>query len=122
LTPVAEWPASAQRPPGYPEALPFVPDAAVDVTVDVTGDGGTVVMKWLGVERPADLVQQLVGACAVAGWRRTADPADPGRSTPRHVRFVAGEAERVIEAVHAGPFSFVMLTERRTSAQEQRGT
>jgi hypothetical protein len=119
---VAKWPAAAQRPPGYPDALPFVPGAAVDVSASDTAGDSTVVMKWLGVERPDDLVQQLVGACAVTGWRRTPDPADPGPGPSRLVRFVAGGAERVIEAVRAGPFSFVMLTERRTSAHQQRGT
>jgi hypothetical protein len=98
---VAEWPAAEQRPPGYPAALPFVPHSPVRIEEA----GGEIVMTWLAVARPADVVQHLIGASATSGWRRT-DAAGPG------ARFRTDHAERIIEAVHAGQFSFVTLTER----------
>jgi hypothetical protein len=98
---VAEWPAAEQRPPGYPAALPFVPNAPVSIEET----GGEIVMKWLAVARPADVVQHLIGACATSGWRRI-DAAAAG------ARFRIDGTERIIESVHAGQFSFVTLTER----------
>jgi methylmalonyl-CoA mutase cobalamin-binding subunit len=98
---VAEWPAAEQRPPGYPAALPFVPDSPVRIEEA----GGEVVMTWLAVARPADLVQQLIGACATSGWHRTDAPGAAAR-------FRTDDAERIIEVVYAGQFSFVTLTER----------
>jgi hypothetical protein len=116
LSPVAHWPAAGRRPQGYPAGLPFVPGRPV--RIDERED--SVVMNWHGVAQPADLVQQLVGASVADGWRQAAG-APPSPGAAQTLRFVRDDADRILEAVHAGPFAFVTLTQS-TSPERGRRT
>lgn len=100
--------AQPTRPHTYPADLPFVPGR----TVQVMDQGAVRRLSWFAVDRPADLVQQLVGACASDGWTR--QPV-AGAHPPRLVVFTRGEWQRRIEAVQAGELSFVTLEERQVS-------
>lgn len=104
--------ASTDRPDGYPAGLPFVPNA--EVGVEGIAEGDVVVLKWLRVERPLEMLQQLIGASVKDGWTLHDDepPATGDTGSIRRLCFMRGERQRVIEAVQAGEFSFVTLTDR----------
>jgi hypothetical protein len=106
------WPPAAAVPAGYPAGLPFVPNRQVAVELEA---GGVRVMKWWGVDRPVELVQQLIGTSVQEGWALDEAAAAPSgdAGVARRLRFARGTDERVIESVQAGHFSFVTLTERR---------
>jgi hypothetical protein len=162
------YPASAERPPDYPAGLPFIPGALVEITEFADA----AVMKWFAVERPFEVMQQLVGMSAADGWQAepatTAPgkpaalapdglsapahaeppamapdeasatlPAEPPATVPGHpsamfhddaatsagparpVHLTAGDLERDIEVLQAGPFTSVVLRQRhrRNAAQ-----
>ncbi|CAN5768735.1 hypothetical protein BH23GEM9_BH23GEM9_21990 [soil metagenome] len=85
--------------------------------VEITQSDDGRVMKWWGVSRPIDLLQQLTGALVTAGWTRVNDAEatrgqdEATRGPVRSLRFRCGAMERNVEAVQAGPFSFVILRE-----------
>jgi hypothetical protein len=105
--------ATARRPADYPVELPFVPN----LQVEVGETAGERTLTWPAVDRPLDLLQQLIGACASAGWSRVAAQRaavqdDEPTATTHRARFRSGTLERRIEAVQAGPFSFVTLSQK----------
>jgi hypothetical protein len=106
------WPAAASRPDDFPAGLPFVPDVEVGVEHDAVA--GVVVMKWWGVARPLELMQQLLGASVKDGWTLYDDAPQPtgDAGSVRRMCFRLRERERIIEAMQAAQFSFVTLTER----------
>jgi hypothetical protein len=105
---LTHWSPAAGQPEGYPERLPFVPNTPVEIRQE----GSRVTMCWRGVDRPFDLLQQLIGASARDGWSRVPDEADAARTAPpQRVRFRSDAGERVIEVTVAGPFSSVSLTQ-----------
>lgn len=120
------WPPSSHRPPDFPEGLPFVPGIEVGIEVGEGGRtadldeggavpaGSVVVMKWWAVERPLEVLQQLLGASVRDGWtvHDDAPPATGDTGSIRRIAFRQGDRERVVEAVQAARFSFVTLTER----------
>jgi hypothetical protein len=104
------FPAAPAPPDGYPHTLPFIPNQLVEITEFEDA----VVMKWFGVERPFDVVQQLAGASAAEGWtavREEAEQPDFAGTTRR--RFTLGRLERELEVLPAGPFTSVILRQRR---------
>jgi hypothetical protein len=109
------WPAADSAPEGYPRDLPFVPRVQVAIEGDAGEGGDVVVMKWWGIERPIELLQLLSGASARDGWVLHDDdpPATGDAGSVRRLRFVRGSEERIVEAVQAGAFSFITLTQRR---------
>jgi len=120
------WPPAPQRPADYPEWLPFIPNVEVGIEIGEGGrvadpdeggavpGGSVVVMKWWAVERPLELLQQLLGASAREGWsvHDDAPPVTGDTGSVRRITFRQGNRERVLEAVQAARFSFVTLTER----------
>jgi hypothetical protein len=106
------WPASAERPEGFPAGLPFVPH--VEVAVEHDAVAGVIVMKWWGVARPLELMQQLLGASVKDGWTLHDDepPITGDAGSVRRMCFRLGERERTVETLQAAQFSFVTLTER----------
>ncbi|HSJ23212.1 MAG TPA: hypothetical protein VK929_00925 [Longimicrobiales bacterium] len=108
------FPASSDRPDGYPQDLPFVPGAEVGLEGGIDAEKDSIVLKWLRVERPLEMLQQLIGASVRDGWTLHDDdpPATGDTGSVRRLCFVRGARERVIEAVQAAEFSFVTLTDR----------
>jgi hypothetical protein len=106
------WPAAGSAPEDYPEGIPFVPD--VEVGIETESDGDIVVMKWWAIQRPLELMQQLLGASVRQGWVLHSDepPATGDTGSIRSMCFHREGRERVIEALQAGPFSAVTLTQR----------
>jgi predicted Zn-dependent protease with MMP-like domain len=103
------FPAVPERPDGYPDTLPFIPHQLVEITEFEDA----VVMKWFGVDRPFDVMQQLAGASVAEGWtalREEGEPADAG--TTRR-RYILARLERELEVLPAGPFTSVILRQRR---------
>jgi predicted Zn-dependent protease with MMP-like domain len=103
------FPAVAERPDGYPDTLPFIPRQLVEITEFEDA----VVMKWFGVERPFEVMQQLAGASVAEGWtavRGEGEPADAGLTRRR---YTLGRVERELEVLPAGPFTSVILRQRR---------
>jgi hypothetical protein len=105
------WEAAPAVPQDYPAGLPFVPNLKVGIEEEAEG---VVVMKWWGVERPLEVMQQLLGASVQDGWAVHDDlPAATGDAgSIRRISMRRGGNERVVEAIQAAPFSFVTLTER----------
>jgi hypothetical protein len=103
------FPAAAQRPDGYPDTLPFIPNQLVEITEFEDA----VVMKWFGVERPFDVMQQLVGASVAEGWTAVSEEAEPADAGGTRRRFTRGRLERELEVLPAGPFTSVILRQRR---------
>jgi hypothetical protein len=104
------FPAAPERPDGYPHTLPFIPHQLVEITEFEDA----VVMKWFGVERAFDVMQQLAGASVAEGWtavREEGEPADLAGTTRR--RYTLGSLDRELEALPAGPFTSVILRQRR---------
>jgi hypothetical protein len=104
------FPAAPERPEGYPETLPFIPEQLVEITEFEDA----AVMKWFGVDRPFDLMQQLAGACVSEGWSAVGaegEPADAAQTARR--RYTRGRLERELEVLPAGPFTSVILRQRR---------
>jgi hypothetical protein len=104
------FPAAPVPPDGYPDTLPFIPHQLVEITEFEDA----VVMKWFGVERPFDLMQQLAGASVAEGWtavREEAEPADLAATARR--RYTLGSLERELQVLPAGPFTSVILRQRR---------
>lgn len=102
--------AAAERPPEYPAGLPFVPGTLVEISEFADA----AVMKWFGVQRPFDVLQQVTAASAGEGWHLVDDdvPLQSTRPISRR-RMQAGDYERDIEVLHAGPFTSVILRQRR---------
>lgn len=101
------YPASARRPRDYPPGLPFVTGALVEITASA----GSVAMKWFGVDRPFDVLQQLTGDSARDGWRVIDDDGPAPGGAPRRRRLRLGSSRREIVVLQAGPFSSVVLTQ-----------
>jgi hypothetical protein len=109
-TAVIIFPAAPQRPEGYPEALPFIPGQLVEITEFEDA----AAMKWFGVDRPFDLMQQLAGACVSEGWSAIGGAGEPVDAAPSaRRRYVRGNLERELEVLPAGPFTSVVLRQRR---------
>jgi hypothetical protein len=98
--------AATVRPEHYPADLPFVPDRPVELSMA----GSELRLAWHGVDRPFDLVQQLIGASAQDGWTR--EERQQAGAPPRRVRLGRAGARRQIDVVQAGPFSSVVLKQR----------
>jgi hypothetical protein len=105
------YPASIERPEDYPHGLPFVPGTLVEISEFADA----AVMKWFGVERPFDLMQVLTGASVGEGWMVVDDDSagQPAPAPPRRRRFRAGSYDRDVEVLQAGPFTSVVLRQRR---------
>jgi hypothetical protein len=98
--------AAAQRPENYPADLPFVPCRPVELSMA----GSELRVAWHGVDRPFDLVQQLIGASAQDGWTR--EERQQTAAPSRRVRLSRAGVQREIDVVQAGPFSSVVLKQR----------
>jgi hypothetical protein len=101
------FPAAPERPDGYPSALPFIPNQLVEITEFEDA----AVMKWFGVDRPFDIMQQLAGTSVAEGWSATRE--DGGSADSARSRFALGHLERELEVLPAGPFTSVILRQRR---------
>jgi hypothetical protein len=104
------WSGTATVPPDYPTGLPFVPNA--EVGIEEKGDA--VLMKWWALQRPLELMQQLLGASVQDGWQLTSEEPQPtgDAGSMRRMVFQRDGLERIIEALQAAQFSFVTLTQR----------
>jgi predicted Zn-dependent protease with MMP-like domain len=103
------FPAAPAPPDGYPHTLPFIPNQLVEITEFEDA----VVMKWFGVERPFDVVQQLAGASVAEGWTAASAEGGPADAGTTRRRYTLGRLERELEVLPAGPFTSVILRQRR---------
>jgi hypothetical protein len=85
-----------------------------NVEVGIEDGAGVVVMKWWGVQRPLELMQQLLGASVQDGWQLVSEVPRPtgDAGSIRTMVFRREQLERTVETVQAAPFSFVTLTQR----------
>jgi len=92
------WEPATERPAGYPQDVPFVPDVdAATTTMGTPGQTRTQV-QWFIKDDPSALLAHLVDASLADGWEHA--PVQP--STPAPMQMISlrqGTAVRTITCV-----------------------
>lgn len=104
-------PPSATRPEGYPEALPWVPGAAVSVTAVRPGMTHGPAAQWWTAESPDGLFEHLLRSSLEDGWTLSTDEATPPLSA-RVASLRRDGRARTILAARLGAAGMVTLADR----------
>lgn len=113
--------AAAERPAGWPAAVPFLPHVGGSLTLfDQPGHGFSV--QWWKVPDPSAAAQVLIDQCLAAGWREPAGPsAMPPMGLPgtRTVVLEREDARRTLSSLAIKDVGFVQVLESRRGPSER---
>ena len=102
------WEPGEERPVGYPDGLPFIPNAGGS-TSTITEEGRPrTQVQWFGIEDPDAAVERLVAESLADGWEHSrVQPSTP--ELTRMISLERGGEERTIVVVAAPGFGMITL-------------